>query len=178
MEISVGAGTEEGTGMAAKVKGAGGAVAGAPGTEGARRATGVAGARALVGTVQRADPEVPAKAQRRRFTAEYKLRIVEEADACQEAGAVGALLRREGLYTSHLSMWREQRRAGALAGLVARTRGRKAKHSPGEKRLAQVERENAHLREALRQAHVIIAVQKKISCLLGIPLAEESEDAP
>jgi len=106
--------------MAAKVKGAGGAVAGAPGTEGARRATGVAGARAVVVEVTHADPELPAKAQRRQFTAEYKLRIVEQADACQEAGEIGALLRRERLYTSHLSVWHEQRRTGALAGLVAR----------------------------------------------------------
>ena len=152
-------------------------MAGAPGTEGARRATGVAGARAVVVEVQRADPEVPAKAQRRRFTAEYKLRIVEEADGCQEAGEIGALLRREGLYTSHLSVWREQRRAGALAGLVARPRGRKAKQHPREQRLAQVERENARLREELRQAHVIIDVQKKLSCLLGIALPAASADA-
>ena len=177
MEISVGVGAEEGTGMAAKVKGAVGAVAGAPGTEGARRATGVAGARAVAVGVPRADPEVASKAQRRRFSAEYKLGIVEEADACQEAGEIGALLRREGLYTSHLSVWREQRRAGALAGLVARPRGRKAKQSPREQRLAQVERENARLREELRQAHVIIDVQKKLSCLLGIPLLASSADA-
>ena len=166
--------------VAVKVKGAGGEVTGAPATEGARRATGVAGARAVtagVQQVQRPDPEVPAKAQRRRFTAEYKLQIVEEADACREAGEIGALLRREGLYTSHLSIWREQRRAGALAGLVARARGRKAKQSPLEQRLAQVERDNARLREELRQAHVIIDVQKKLSCLLGIPLPETSEAA-
>jgi transposase-like protein len=124
----------------------------------------------------RPDPEVPAKATRRRFTPEYKLRIVEEADACREAGEIGALLRREGLYTSHLSTWREQRRAGALAGLRAKTRGRKAKQSPLEKQLARVERENARLREELRQAHVIIAVQKKLSGLLGIALPEASED--
>ena len=150
-------------------------MAGALATEGARRATGVAGAGAVTAGVQRPDPEVAAKAQRRRFSPEYKLRIIEEADACREAGEIGALLRREGLYTSHLSIWREQRRAGALT-VMAQPRGRKAKQSPLEKRLAQVERENTRLREELRQAHVIIAVQKKLSGLLGIALPEASED--
>ena len=106
---------------------------------------------------------------------EYKLRIIEEADACRESGEIGALLRREGLYTSHLSIWREQRRAGALT-VMGQPRGRKAKQSPVEKRLAQVERENAGLREELRQAHVIIAVPKKLSCLLGIPRTDPSDE--
>ena len=108
--------------MAAKVQGAGGAVAGAPGTEGARRATGVAGARAVVVAVQRADPEVPAKAQRRRFTAEYKLRIVEEADGCQEAGAIGALLRREGLPYIVGTSYLDQRIVDAVGLKALKTR--------------------------------------------------------
>jgi transposase len=156
------------------MKGAGGGKAGALATEGARRATGVASAAAAEG--RRPDPEVAAKAQRRRFTPEYKLRIIEEADACREPGELGALLRREGLYTSHLSIWRAQRRTGALTAM-AQPRGRKAKRSPAEKRLGQVERENARLREELRQAHVIIAVQKKLSCLLGIVPADGTDEA-
>jgi transposase len=159
------------------MKGAGGGAAGALATGGARRATGVASASAVEPGARRPDPEVPAKAQRRRFTAEYKLRIIEEADACREPGEIGALLRREGLYTSHLSIWREQRRAGALT-VMAQPRGRKAKQSPVEKRLVHVERENARLREELRQAHVIIAVQKKLSGLLGIPPADANDEQP
>ena len=139
------------------------------------KGVGGGGTRAAVAGARRPDPEVAAKAQRRRFTPEYKLRIIEEADACRESGEIGALLRREGLYTSHLSIWREQRRAGALT-VMGQPRGRKAKQSPVEKRLAQVERENAGLREELRQAHVIIAVQKKLSCLLGIPRTDPSDE--
>lgn len=153
----------------------GGGSGSAPGTEGARRATGVAGAAAPPATDPR-DPEVPAKAQRRRFTAEYKRQVLAEADACREAGEIGALLRREGLYTSHLSAWRQQREAGALAGLAGRPRGRKAVTHPLAKRLVVVERENARLREELRKAHIIIDVQKKVSRLLGIaPSDDEAE---
>src|SRR5574341_1372413 len=98
--------------VAEKEKRDGNGVRGAPGTEGARRATGVAGAGAIAKGTGQSDPEVTEKAQRRRFTPEYKLRILEEADGCREAGEIGALLRREGLYTSNLSAWREQRRVG------------------------------------------------------------------
>lgn len=89
---------------------------------------------------------MPAKAQRRRFTAEYKRQVLAEAEACREAGEIGAVLRREGLYTSHLSAWRQQRDAGALAGLAGRSRGRKPVTHPLAKRLAVMERENARLR--------------------------------
>jgi len=119
---------------------------------------------------------VPAKAQRRRFTAEYKREVLAQADACREAGEIGALLRREGLYTSHLSAWRQQRDAGALASLGGRRRGRKPLTHPMAKRLAVMEQENARLREELRKAHVIIDVQKKVSRLLGLPPSEDEAE--
>ncbi len=96
----------------------------APGSEGARRATGDSRARAPEGAP---DPEVTERAKRRRFTAEYKLRILRKADACKGDGDVGALLRREGLYSSQLAAWRRQRDEIAKAGLKARKRGRKPK---------------------------------------------------
>jgi len=157
--------------VAEKEKRNGNGVGGAPGTEGARRATGVAGA----GAKGSSDPEVPEKAQRRRFTPEYKLRILEEADRCRESGEIGALLRREGLYTSNLSAWREQRRVGAL-GALSQKRGRKARRDPQAKRVAELEREIGSLREELRKARVIIDVQKKVARLLGNNLPEIDEE--
>jgi transposase-like protein len=127
-----------------------------------------------------ADPEVPEKARRRRFTAEYKLRILEQADACSEPGQVGQLLRREGLYSSHLSVWRKQRREGSLRGLSPRKRGRKPRpRNPLANRVAELERETKALQERLRQAEVIIDVQKKVSQILGVPLgtAEDTESS-
>src|SRR5712692_2166944 len=132
-------------------------------TEGARRATGVS-ADGAVGP----DPEVPAKAQRRRFSAEYKLRILKEADACKGSGAIGALLRREGLYSSHLVTWRRRRDAGALVGMRARKRGPKPKEV--DPRVKQLERENVRLQRRLKQAVTIIEIQKKVAGMLGIPL--------
>jgi transposase-like protein len=114
---------------------------------------------------------VPENPVRRRFTAEYKLRILREADLCAQPGQVGALLRREGLYSSHLTNWRRQRETGTLAGLAPKRRGRKA--SPDAPLVADIERlkrENRRLTEKLRQAETIIEVQKKLSELLGIPL--------
>ena len=108
------------------------------------------------------DSEVPERAQRRQFTAQYKERIVREAEACRASGEVAALLRREGLYSSHLAKWREQR----STGLSPRQRGRKAKDEGAAKRLAQLERENERLRKQLRQSEVIIEAQKKLSRLL------------
>ena len=114
------------------------------------------------------DPEVPVKAQRRRYSAEYKLRILEEADQCGP-GEIGAMLRREGLYSSLLSRWRRQRETGTLAGLEPKKRGRKARPvDPQAKRIAELERETARLREKLEKAETIIEVQKKLSRLLGI----------
>jgi transposase len=120
-------------------------------------------------------PEVPEKAQRRRFTAEYKLGILEAADACDEPGEIGALLRREGLYSSILSTWREQRRSGALNGLSPRQRGRKRRRDPQAERIVALERELARVREELRKAQVIIEVQKKVARLLG-PAVPETEE--
>lgn len=108
------------------------------------------------------DPEVDSKPTRRRFTAAYKLKILEEADGCS-GGDVGALMRREGLYSSHLSTWRRQREEGALQAL-GKKRGRKAKSRDKEKE--QLARENARLRRKLQQAEKIIEIQKKVSALL------------
>ena len=113
------------------------------------------------------DPEVVPKAKRRQFTAEYKLRIVREADACTEPGQIGSLLRREGLYSSYLSTWRRQREKGQLQALSSKKRGRKGQDSSAEE-LAQLRRENERLRARLEQAEIIIDVQKKLSKLLGL----------
>ncbi len=113
------------------------------------------------------DPEVVLKAKRRKFTAEYKLRIVREADACTEPGEIGSLLRREGLYSSYLFKWRQQRDDGQLQALKAKKRGRKGQ-DPSVTELAQLQRENEKLRTRLEQAEIIIDVQKKLSQLLGL----------
>lgn len=116
----------------------------------------------------RPDPEVPAKKQRRRFTAKYKKRILEEAEACTEPGQIGALLRREGLYSSYLNTWRRQRGQGTLYQLASK-RGRKKKPvDPEQKRIKDLEKENAKLKDELKKAETIIEFQKKISEILGI----------
>ena len=120
------------------------------------------------------DPEVSTKAKRRTFTAEYKRRILEEADGCTESGEIGALLRREGLYSSHLSGWRRQREAGELAGLRPKKRGRKKDEEAAE--LARLRRENERLRRQLDQAELIIAAQKKLA--QALEALTENEDAP
>jgi transposase len=145
----------------------------AAGTEGARRATGVS-ADGTAGEGAR-DPEVVEKAKRRRFTAEYRLKIVRAAEACRGSGEIGALLRREGLFSSQLSTWRRQREEGALEGLRARKRGPKAKAV--DPRVRKLEQENARLVRKLKKADAIIAFQKKVHELLGIPLKPfESEE--
>ena len=117
------------------------------------------------------DPEVPEQPTRRRFTAEYKLRILRLADACTEPGSVGALLRREGLYSSHLTAWRRQRERGALDGLTPKKRGRKvAERNPLLPELERLRKENERLTQRLKQAELIIEVQKKVSQVLEIPL--------
>ena len=131
--------------------------------EGARRATIASPPAAARAAEDRPDPEVAAKARRRRFTAEYKERILAAAERCQRPGELGALLRREGLYSSHVQKWRQQRRAG----LRGRKRGRPAERNPLSARVAQLERENERLREQLEKAEVIIEVQKKVATLLG-----------
>jgi transposase len=117
------------------------------------------------------DPEVSERPVRRRFTAEYKLRIVEEADHCKDTKGIGSLLRREGLYSSHLSTWRQQRNEGSLSALAPRKRGRPAeKPHPDTLRLAQSERKNKHLERRLKQAEALLDLQKKVSEILGIVL--------
>jgi transposase len=119
---------------------------------------------------------VTAKAKRRKFTAEYKRRIVEEADAC-DRGDVGALLRREGLYSSHLVEWRRARDAGALAGLAPNKRGPKTKPiDPVAQKLAAIERENARLKAENAKLQIICDVQKKLSLLLGLTLPTVPDD--
>ncbi len=151
------------------------------GTEGASRATGVAPS---IGRTEESlfmsmpDPEVPEKKSRRKFTAQYKLRILEEADACIIQGQMGALLRREGLYSSHLTTWRRQKKNGMLEALSPKKRGRKKKgKNPLTQRVAQLERDNERLKKKLKQAETIIEVQKKISEILGISqnLPEQKE---
>ncbi len=122
------------------------------------------------------DPEVPAKATRRRFTADYKLRILTLADACTVPGSLGALLRREGLYSSNLTAWRRQRDAGTLSALTPKKRGRKAKgRDPLLLENEKLRKENARLAMRLRHTELIIDVQKKVSQMLGIPLATSEE---
>ena len=117
------------------------------------------------------EPEVLEKPKRRRYSAEYKLRILKEADACTKSGDLGALLRREGLYSSLLSNWRRLRDSGALSGLKPKRRGRKAKpKDPAADELKRLQIENDRLAERLRQAEAIIEVQKKLSEVLGRPL--------
>ena len=120
------------------------------------------------------DPEVVARPKRRQFTIEYKLRIVKEADACKEPGEVGTLLRREGLYSSHLVLWRRQREQAASTQLKSRKRGPKAKAQ--DPRIKQLEREKARLERRLKRAETIIEIQKKVHELLGIPLKNLDTD--
>ncbi len=119
------------------------------------------------------EPEVSPRPKRRRFTAEYKARIVEEAEVCLD---VGALLRREGLYSSYLTTWRREYRSGALAALKDDKRGRKKTKNPLEDEVARLQRKNAHLARRLEQAEAIIEIQKKVSAMLGIPLRDEPSE--
>jgi len=118
--------------------------------------------------------EVPEKPFRRRFTVEDKSRILDEADACTETGQLGDLLRREGIYSSYLTSWRRQRDHGAQAGLTPKRRGRKGKpKNPLADEVARLQRKNNRLEKKLRQAELIIDVQKKVSEILGIPMPNE-----
>lgn len=118
------------------------------------------------------DPEVPAKPKRRQFTADYKRSILDQAETCREEGAIGALLRREGLYSSHLTTWRRQREQGELEALAPKKRGRKSTAHPLAEENQRLRLENARLSRRLQQAELIIDVQKKVSALLGISLPE------
>jgi len=119
------------------------------------------------------ETEVSAKATRRRFTAEYKRRILKEADSCTQPGERGALLRREGLYSSHVTTWRAQQRRGELAGLSAKRRGPQSRRpDPRDRKIAEQEREIARWKARAERAEALVDLQKKVSELLGIQLPE------
>jgi len=119
------------------------------------------------------DPEVVEKPIRRRFSAAYKQQIVAEADRCTEPGEVGQLLRREGLYSSHLTAWRKAARDGSLRAL-SKTRGpKRGPSNPLEPKVRKLEREKARLEDELRKAHLIIDVQGKVAGLLGLSPEDE-----
>ncbi len=139
---------------------------------GEERSDEAAGEKASV-PLARPDPEVVAKPKRRRFTAAYRLWILEEAERCREPGEVGRLLRREGLYSSHLAAWRKARREGALRGLSSKKRGVKPKASnPLEPQVRELEAKVARLEQELHKAHTILDVQGKVAGLLGFSLKD------
>jgi len=144
--------------------------------EGARRATGKDPAETPGAPKKPTDPEVEPKAARRRFSAQYKRSVLEQADRCINLGDIGALLRREGLYSSHLSNWRRQRDEG----LTPRKRGRKADPATADRRvISKLLKENERLQLKLKKAQTIIEVQKKLSEILGISMDESNpEDQP
>ena len=145
--------------------------------EGARRATGKDPAETPVTPTHIPNPEVEAKAVRRRFSAKYKRSVLEQADRCTNHGDIGALLRREGLYSSHLTNWRRQREEGALGGLAPRKRGRKPDPATAERRvIIKLNKENERLRGQLKKAQTIIEVQKKLSEILEIPMDDPGKD--
>jgi transposase-like protein len=148
----------------------------APGaSQGARRATGEAPGAG--GGLDAPDPEVAEKKSRRKFTAKYKLRILKEADSCTEQGQLGALLRREGLYSSNLTTWRRQRDKGLLSALAPKKRGRKkSPKNPLADRVARLEKENRRLQDKLAKAQIIIDVQKKVSQILAMYQDQDSDD--
>jgi len=130
-----------------------------------------------------ANPEVNERPMRRQFDAAYKLRILEEADRCTEPGQLGELLRREGLYSSHLANWKRLREEGSYQSLGAKKRGRKVKRDDATtQELERLRRENQRLAERLRQAETIIEVQKQISEIVGLTIPtspnESSEEKP
>ena len=141
------------------------------GNEGARRATEIPWGGTGAAVIP--DPEVPTKATRRRFTSEYKRRILKEADACAD---LGALLRREGLYSSNLNTWRKQRERGVLKALAPKKRGRKETvRNPLAAENEKLQKENKRLTKRLKQAELIIDFQKKVAQMLGIPLSTPEE---
>jgi transposase-like protein len=154
--------------------------AGAERSEGSRSEPERSGATAEAGaapkSASRPAPEVVAKAKRRTFTAEYKQRILQEADsAAATPGGIGALLRREGLYSSHLVTWRRERRAGVLEALKPRKRGPRSERNPLAEETQRLRRRVGQLTEKLRKAE-IIDVQKKVAALLGHPLPDEDPE--
>ena len=120
----------------------------------------------------RPNPEVLARAKRRTYTAEYKQKVLAEADATRGSGEIGAVLRRHGLYSSHLTKWRQERKSGILEGLAPQKRGPKSKAHPLTAENQKLRRDNDRLTDRLRKAEIIIDVQKKVAMLLGLPIAE------
>ncbi len=119
----------------------------------------------------RPNPEVLARAKRRTYTADYKLKVLCEADAARGSGEIGAVLRRHGLYSSHLTKWRQERKAGLLEGLAPQKRGPKSKTGPLVAEVHKLRKDNEQLTERLCKAELVIDVQKKVAMLLGLPLA-------
>jgi len=123
------------------------------------------------------DPEVAATAKRRQFSSSERRRILAAADRCSKSGEIGALLRREGIYSSQLATWRKRRAATEHAALAPQKRGRKADPAIAEaRRVAELIKDNERLRRKLAQAHTIIDVQKKLCTLLGLPTAEDPQE--
>ena len=147
---------------------------------GARRASAVEEAEPVSSVALQTvpDPEVSDKAIRRQFTAKYKLSILQQVDACRDEAGIGALLRREGLYSSHLTTWRRQRDEGSLSALTPKQRGRKP--APVDQvalENARLRKENTRLEKRLKQAELIIDIQKKVSQVLGITLATPPDES-
>ena len=133
-----------------------------------KRSGATAEAGAASGSSSRPDSEVMVKAKRRTFSTEYKIRILEQADAASALpGGIGALLRREGLYSSHLVTWRRERQAGILEALKPRKRGPRSERNPMEEEVQKLRRQLGQLTEKFRKAEIIIDVQKKVAALLG-----------
>ena len=124
------------------------------------------------GTAPRPNPEVVARAKRRRYTAEFKQKVLAEADRAKGSGEIGAVLRRNGLYSSHLVKWRRERAAGILEGLTPQKRGPKSKTHPLSEENQKLRRDNERLADQLRKAEIVIDVQKKVAMLLGRPFPE------
>jgi transposase-like protein len=126
-------------------------------------------------TARRPNPEVVARAKRRRFTAEYKRKILAQTDAAKGSGDIGAVLRREGLYSSYLTKWRREREDGILEGLTPQKRGPKVKADPLAGENQKLRRDNERLADQLRKAEIVIDVQKKVAMLLGHPFQEADQ---
>ncbi len=116
------------------------------------------------------DTEVSATPRRRKFTAEYQQRILKEAAACTQPGEMGALLRREGLYSSHITYWRRIAEQGELEALAPKKRGPKPKHDERDRQLVEAQREIAKLKARAERAELLVEIQKKVASVLGIPL--------
>src|SRR3989442_10934465 len=171
---------EEMDGISVGVRSSGGWALG-EGSEGERRRPQRSGGTAKAGAnpvlTSRPDSEVVVKPKRRTFTVEYKQRILMEAEAAAATrGGLGALLRREGLYSSLLAYWRRERADGILEALTPQKRGPKSRRNPMEEENQKLRRQNARLTEDLRKAHLIIDVQKKVAALLGNPIPEPDPD--